>query len=127
MKKVFFGVAFAVSTCGLISGCATADTYQNTPTSKLCLDYLTKPSANFNHGARAEELARRGESCNSYLGAAEIRRKVDSATDDAVMSTFNRMAQPVDPAPTYRQGIHTYTINGRTVTCNTIGKNTTCN
>jgi hypothetical protein len=122
MKKYFFGVASAIATCSLLSGCATADTYQNTPTSKLCLDYLTKPSVNFNHGARAEELAKRGESCNGYLGAAEIRRKSDAAME----RTLNQMTKPATPATKYQQGTHTYIINGRTVTCDTNGDTTSC-
>ena len=59
---------------GVLAGCATADTYRNTPSSKLCIDYLTLPSMNINHGARAEELSRRGENCSGYMGMAELRR-----------------------------------------------------
>jgi hypothetical protein len=121
LPAIAFLLISAIS--GSISGCATSSTYQNTPTSKLCIDYLTLPSVNVNHGARAEELARRGENCNGYGGAAELRLRADSA----LQSSLNKLSQPSSNSPPiYQQGTHTYTINGRMMTCTTTGNVTNC-
>ncbi len=82
-----------LSAVALITGCATADSYRNTPTSKICVDYLTLPSININHGARAEELSRRGENCNEYMGIAKSRRDADNAFQNS-MRTLQQSSQP---------------------------------
>jgi hypothetical protein len=94
----------------VLAGCATADTYRNTPTAKLCIDYLTLPSVNINHGARAEELSRRGENCNDYMGAASARRAADNAFENSLRSMQQlNQPQPVrTPVQTqcYRNGAY---------------------
>jgi hypothetical protein len=96
-----------------LTGCATADSYRNTPTSKLCIDYLSLPSMNLNHGARAEELARRGENCNQYMNAAAARRSADAAFDQTL-----RTMQQSNPTPTIPMPIQT--------TCRRVGQYTNC-
>ena len=95
----------------VLAGCATADTYRNTPSSKLCVDYLTKPSININNGARAEELSRRGENCSGYTGMAQARRDADNAFVNS-MRSLQQSSQPqqiTTPVQTqcYRNGAYT--------------------
>lgn len=66
MKTTALTALFAIA---LLSGCA-ADRYRNTPSAKLCTDYLSSPSINLNRGDREAELARRGENCAAYVGYA---------------------------------------------------------
>lgn len=62
----------------LLSACAVASGgYKNTPSSKLCVDYMTLPAANINQSERAAELARRGENCSGYVGVAQIKQQSD--------------------------------------------------
>lgn len=77
----------------VLGGCVTADSYRNTSSSKLCIDYLTLPSININHGARAEELARRGENCGAYMGMAKARRDADNAFENSLRS-LQQSSQP---------------------------------
>lgn len=93
MKKHCLGYLSLISIVLALLGCATADTYRNTPTSKLCVDYLTLPSININHGARAEELSRRGENCNEYMGLARARRDADNAFENS-MRALQQSSQP---------------------------------
>ncbi len=97
----------------ILCGCATADSYRNTPTSKLCLDYLTLPSINVNHGARAEELARRGENCSEYTGMARARRDADNAFQNS-MRALQQSGQQQTNRPTQTTCVR----NGNIVNCN---------
>ena len=106
----------------LLHGCMTAQDYARTPTSKLCLDYLTLPSMNVNHEARAEALAQRGENCAAYTGAAAARRDADRAFENSLQM----MQQSSQPSINYQQGTHTYLINGKYTTCTTTGSITNC-
>ena len=106
----------------LLQGCMTAQDYARTPTSKLCLDYLTLPSMNVNHEARAEALAQRGENCGAYTGAAAARRDADRAFENSLQM----MQQSTKPVTNYQQGTQTYIINGKTTTCTTTGAITNC-
>lgn len=110
-----------------ISGCATrtAEFYRDTPTAKLCMDYLTLPSYNINHEARAQALAARGESCAAYTGVARSRIEADNA----FQNTLNAMQQQGTPQQPQNppQGTRMYNINGRMTTCTTTGNITNCN
>ena len=118
--------ALALASAVLLSSCAADPAiYRSQSSAKLCMDYLTLPSMNINQESREAELARRGESCGQYTGAANARR----ASDAQFQNTLNSLSQPQNvPAATqgYQQGTHTYTINGRLVTCTTIGTTTNC-
>lgn len=93
---------------------------------ELCMAYLTYPSYNVNQSARAQELARRGEDCSRYAGAAAAQRQNDAIFENMLRS----LSAPTQPnqqvSPIYQQGTHTYVINGRTVTCTTTGTVTNC-
>ena len=118
-RQEFWSLAILIF---ILQGCMTAQDYAHTPTSKLCLDYLTLPSMNVNHEARAEALAQRGESCAGYTGAAAARRDADRA----FQNSLQMMQQGMQPAVNYQQGTHTYIINGRQTTCTTTGTMTNC-
>ena len=67
------------ATLFLLAGCAKPPGYYAKQSSvELCMDYLTLPSANINQSARAAELARRGEDCSVYSGAASARNKANA-------------------------------------------------
>ena len=109
-----------------LTGCMTASDYQNTPSSKLCIDYLTLPSMNFNHPARAEELNRRGENCAAYQGAAAQRRAADDSFERSLQNIQNNSSNR--PAPSnLPQGTHTIIKDGRVMKCTTTGNVTQCN
>ncbi len=98
-----------------LGGCVSADYYRNTPSSKLCVDYLTLPSVNINHGARAEELARRGENCDQYMGAAQARRNADASFENSMRLL---QQQPQTQPQQIRQPIQTQcSRNGQYVNC----------
>ncbi len=104
----------------LLAGCASPN-YATTPTNQLCMSYLTYPSYNVHQPARAAELARRGESCQAYAGAAAVRQQANQEANRMIQDAA-RAAQPVQP------NVHTYVApNGRTVTCVNHGNVTTCN
>lgn len=67
-----FSIVMLLSACAVPSG-----GYKNTPSSKLCVDYMTLPSANINQSERAAELSRRGENCSGYVGVAQVRQQSD--------------------------------------------------
>lgn len=82
MKQLSGNITALILLCSL-SGCATdPNRYQDTPSAKLCLDYLANPvggilgavEVGINQRAREAELKRRNESCSAYLGAAQARR-----------------------------------------------------
>jgi hypothetical protein len=77
-------------------GCALVptDTFRNTPSAKICLDYLTTPTYNVWRAAREAELARRGENCSAYAAQAVQMRQ---GADAAEMELGLRLLQP--PAP----------------------------
>lgn len=67
-----------IAISAMVSGCAVpSGGYRNTPSAKLCVDYMTLPAANINQSERAAELARRGESCSGYVGVAQVKQKSD--------------------------------------------------
>lgn len=88
------------------------------------MDYLTLPSINVNQGARAEELARRGENCSQYYGAADAQRQNDERFERSLKALSP--PAPQQPSAGYQQGTHTYIINGKMVTCTTTGTVTNC-
>jgi hypothetical protein len=93
----------------LLSGCGALipNYYANTPSMELCRQYLTLPSLNVSHPARARELERRGETCGVTPGqAARAQREAQRDAVDAIRSTLP------PPSPT--------------VTCITHGHVTTC-
>ncbi len=105
---VFIFVAF-------LYGCATADSYKNVSTSKLCLDYLTYPSVNINHGAREKELARRGEKCGDHLEVARARREADNAFRKSLDSMQESLKPRQQNTPTQT----TCYQNGKFINCTT--------
>jgi len=70
MKKAIFIFSLLLSACAIPSG-----GYSKFSTEKICIDYLTLPDYNINQGERAAELSRRGESCRSYVAAAQLMQQ----------------------------------------------------
>ena len=115
-----------ILSCGiLVSGCATktADSYRDTPTATLCMDYLTLPSYNINQDARAQALSNRGENCSSYTGTARTRIQANSAMQNS-LNALQQQGTQQQIAP--QQGTRTYMINGKMTTCTTTGQITNC-
>ena len=54
----------------LVHGCQTRTDFTTMPSSKLCLDYLTKSQYNSSQSYRETELYNRNEDCAVYAGAA---------------------------------------------------------
>jgi len=106
----------------ILTGCAVpSGGYRNTPTTKLCMDYLTFPSYNINQNERANELARRGESCQGYAGAAQVRNQSNAQFENS-LRYMQQQSQPVQTSPT-----RTYIMpNGKVTNCTTTGTVTNC-
>jgi len=105
----------------LLFGCATPPGgYRNTPTAQLCMDYLTLPSININQGERANELSRRGESCQGYGGAAAARNQSNAQFQQGLQN-LNRQSQPATPTTRTYVG-----PNGKMMNCTTTGTVTNC-
>lgn len=117
---------FAIALASAASGCATnsAESYRDTPTAKLCMDYLTLPSYNINQDARAQALAARGESCGEFSGSARARVQADAAFQNSLNALQQQSTQQ---QTTQQQGMRTYNINGKMTTCTTTGLFTNCN
>ena len=86
-NKVMGSLMFNLSPILLVvflAGCMTAADYRNTPTSQLCMSYLTNPSYNVNQPAREEALRERGENCAAYTGAAASRNQANAAFEQSL-------------------------------------------
>lgn len=120
MDKRIVVLAFLSAT---FAGCAVTDPnrYKDTPTAQLCLAYMTMPSINVYQGARAAELARRGEDCSRYGDVAAARQRADGQLQNLTNSLKRPPQRPVDAPQT-----QTYIINGKMVTCTTTGTVTNC-
>ena len=68
----------------IIQGCATSDSFRNTPDAKLCIDYMTFPSFNIWQGAREEEIARRNLDCSPYVSIAANKRRANEDLEDSL-------------------------------------------
>jgi hypothetical protein len=105
----------------ILTGCVGPDYFRSQPTSQLCMNYLTLPSANFNHASRAAELRRRGEDCSAYMAAANTRIKADAAFDNFILGTqqnLNNIAYPPSSTPVSPGGIYQRSImQGHTKVC----------
>ncbi len=66
------------------------------------MDYLTYPSANIYQNARSQELARRGESCQEYMGVARARREADAQFENS-LNNLQKAGQPQQRTPTRTQ------------------------
>lgn len=120
-KKLLFTLTFAAS----LTGCASMERdFSSTPTVELCSQYMTLPSYNLWHGARARELARRGESCGNPSAVAAARSQTDQAHTSFIQGTL--LAPPPAPPGGYMQGTHNYILNGKPYTCTTFGVSTDC-
>lgn len=86
----------------ILNGCAVNKDYSSAPSSKLCMDYLTYPSANIYQNARAQELARRGENCQEYMGMARARREADAQYENS-LNNLQKAGQPQQRTPTRTQ------------------------
>lgn len=119
-KKITLASIMVTWFC-LLTGCATPPGgYRNTPTARLCMDYLTLPSININQGERANELARRGEGCQGY-GAAASARNQSNAQFQQNLQYMNQQSQPATPST------RTYIApNGKMMNCTTTGTVTNC-
>lgn len=111
-----------LATFSTLVGCAVpAGGYRATPTTKLCMDYLTFPSYNINQNERANELARRGESCQGYAGVAQVRNQANAQFENS-LRYMQQQSQPVQTSPT-----RTYIMpNGKVTNCTTTGTVTNC-
>lgn len=106
MVKKLLKYTLAFSGIFMLSACARdAGYYKNQSSMQLCLDYMTLPSVNINHGARSEELKRRNEDCSAYKEVAASRMKADESFDSRLQrmtsqqqnstSYDNQVKQPV--------------------------------
>jgi hypothetical protein len=99
---------------------AYAGRFSDTPTMELCMDYMNKPSANFFHKSRAEELERRGEDCSKYGNAVDARARADArfdkSLDDMQKNSINSRKQRVEVSPVMPCQITTVG-NSTTTTC----------
>ena len=79
MKTLPFVIALT------LVGCGTAETFRNTSTMELCSKYLTMPTFNIWHSARASELQRRGENCGGYVAQAAVQQQASQQLLDAAV------------------------------------------
>ena len=124
MQRYTFALIAVISGV-ILSSCGPPINQQ--PTAQLCMGYMTYPSANVWQGERAAELARRGADCNPYLGVAAARRDADRDFQSALGTLANTgsgvtAVAPLPNTPSTR----TYILNGKHVTCTTIGTITNC-
>lgn len=140
------GVTLASCLVVPMSGCRTYSEVRDTrltaeaaatPTMELCLEYLASPGGTHSQRARAEILAQRGETCQAYLGAAQVRAAANAGLTAAEaqrravafekgMEMLMQTPRPLAPPAQIPQGTHTYFINGEAVTCQTMGAMTDC-
>jgi hypothetical protein len=128
MRTVMF-----IGTALLLVGCfRTAEDFANTPSPKLCIDYLNSDALNFERDAMEQALARRNEDCSAYVGAAADFKAIEeqsraARSQNLLGSGLNllEMGSPQYRAPA-SPTTHTYIINGRMVTCTQSGSITNC-
>jgi len=111
-----------VATC---VGCAVSnpDAFRDTPTAKLCNDYMKYPSLNVYQGARANELARRGEDCSRFGDVAAGQQRANAQ----LQGLANSLSRPPQALPAAGAPVtKTYIINGKTMTCTTVNIVTNC-
>ena len=76
--KIRYQFVLVVSIASQITACAIdPKMYEDTPSPKLCIDYLNSGTLSPFREAREAELKRRGENCSTYLEAAQARREAD--------------------------------------------------
>lgn len=89
----------------MLAGCATIGRltdpqyFQKQSSMQLCMDLLSSPAANVNRSARMEELARRGENCSQYTGAAAVQVERDRQTTDALIDASKALTPPPASKP----------------------------
>ena len=88
MKKCL-SVCFVIFGSVFLGGCSSSSSIRQAPTARLCVDYMTFPSANIWQSERADELARRGADCNPYLGVAASRSQADRAFEASLENLAN--------------------------------------
>lgn len=121
------GAALASCLIVPLSGCVTYSEVRDTrltaeaaamPTMDLCIEYLSSPGGTDSQRARAKILAQRGETCQAYLGAAQVRANANAAEAQRRAIGFQKsmelLLQTPQPAPR------------NTVTCHTVGATTNC-
>lgn len=84
----------------------------------------TYPSHNIHRPAWIEALRRRGEDCSSYSAAMQAAARANANAYQQQMDAL-RFIQSSRPAPAVPH-THTYMLNGRMVTCTTLGGLTNC-
>ena len=68
----------------LLTGCAGNPSYlQSESFEFICVDQLTQAQSGASHDARAQEIARRGENCDQYVGRAQalLLKRQDQSAD----------------------------------------------
>ena len=80
-NSIISSLVIIVSVLSLSACVMTPERAVGMSTMELCVGYLSLPTMNINQGTRAQELARRGEDCSAYTGAAEARRESDREFD----------------------------------------------
>lgn len=103
MKTILVLVAVAS-----LSGCA-ADRYRDTPSARLCMDYLTAPAINLNRSAREAELRRRGENCSAYATIAAQRPVYVAPVAPAYVPVYTPPQQGPINCTSTRSGQHVFT------------------
>jgi len=86
----------------MLSGCfKTVADYQNTPSVKLCMDYLVHGHKPLYFEGRTIEkvLAQRGENCSQYAGAATQLRIQDERSSQALGAMGTQLLKNSGPTP----------------------------
>jgi len=84
-------VALLIS-IALIGCAAVPSDYANTDEMTLCVSYLTLPSNNIHHPARAAAISSRGINCNKYIEVARLRLEQERLKSEAFENVLNRMS-----------------------------------
>lgn len=100
---IVLGVAsFILAGCASIGRLIDPEYFQTQSSMQLCMDLLSSSSVNVNRSARFEELARRGEICSQYMGAAVVQAERDRQTTDTLIDA----SKALTPSPSRRITCH---------------------
>jgi hypothetical protein len=71
------------------SNAESIDYYLQMNEAKLCIDYMTLPSYNFNQGKREQAIQQRELNCSAYAGVAASKAQSDRGLEDALRALSN--------------------------------------
>ena len=120
---VMRNIVLTIVTSFVFLACTSTEELYTMSNQKLCMHYLTKPSINIYHSRVGNILFERNEDCSRYVAAAQLVIEKERQT----MEYLRKIGESGKPRPlNTQQGTHTYTIDGKLVTCTTTGTHTTC-